>query len=136
MKKDVFIIERTYKAPITAIWNAITDKDLMAQWYFKLEEFKPEIGFEFRFTAGTEERQFLHICKIIDVIPGEKLRHTWTYDGIPGVTFVTFEFFEEGNQTRLKLSHEGLENLSGNGPDFSRTNFEQGWTHIIGSSLP
>jgi uncharacterized protein YndB with AHSA1/START domain len=135
MKNDVFVIERTYNAPIEKVWKALTDRDQMKQWYFDLKEFRPEVGFEFRFTGGKEGRTYLHICKITEVIPGKKLRHTWTYDGLPGVTFVTFELFREGEQTRLKLSHEGLENLAGHGPDFARTNFEEGWTYIIGTSL-
>jgi hypothetical protein len=47
---------------------------------------------------------------------------------------VTFGLFAEGNQTRLKLTHEGLESFP-KIPAFARTNFMEGWTQIIGSSL-
>jgi hypothetical protein len=47
---------------------------------------------------------------------------------------VTFELFAKGNQTRLKLTHEGLESFP-KIPAFARTNFMEGWTQIIGSSL-
>ena len=107
----------------------------MKQWYFDLAEFKPEVGFEFRFWGGTEENKYLHICKITEVVTGKKLAHTWTYDGYAGETIVTFELFDEGEgKTRMRLTHAGLETFP---PitDFARTNFEQGWTHIIGTSL-
>jgi uncharacterized protein YndB with AHSA1/START domain len=42
-----FTIERTYSASVKKVWEAITDKAKMKQWYFDLSEFKPEVGFEF-----------------------------------------------------------------------------------------
>ncbi|MGZ3754626.1 MAG: SRPBCC family protein [Mucilaginibacter sp.] len=134
MKNEPFVIERTYKAPINTVWEAITDKDKMKEWYFALQEFKPEVGFEFTFTGGTEENQYLHLCKITEVIPGKKLSHTWKYDGYTGESLVTFELFDKGEETTLRLTHAGLETFP---PikDFAKTNFEQGWTYIIGKSL-
>jgi len=135
MKAEPFVIERTYNAPVDKVWQAITDKDKMKQWYFTLEDFKPEVGFEFRFTGGSEEMQYLHICRITEVIPQKKLKHTWQYDGYPGESFVTFELFDKGgNQTKLKLTHAGLETFPAM-KDFARESFAQGWTYIIGKSL-
>jgi uncharacterized protein YndB with AHSA1/START domain len=135
MKAEPFVIEKTYNAPVDKVWQAITDKDKMKQWYFTLEDFKPEVGFEFRFTGGSEEMQYLHICRITEVIPQKKLKHTWQYDGYPGESFVTFELFDKGgNQTKLKLTHAGLETFPAM-KDFARESFAQGWTYIIGKSL-
>ena len=128
------IVERTLNAPISGVWEAITDKDKMKQWYFDLKEFRPEVGFEFQFTGGNEEHTFLHFCKVTEVINGRKLTHSWTYDGYPGESFVTFELFDEGDKTRLKLTHAGLETFPAT-PDFKRENFQMGWTDIIGRSL-
>lgn len=134
MEAVPFVIERTYNAPIQKVWDAITDRAQMEQWYFKLEAFKPEVGFEFRFTGGSEEKSYLHICRITEVIPGKKLAHTWQYDGYKGETFVTWELFDEGGKTRVKLTHAGLETLPKD-PDFAKENFAMGWTHILGTSL-
>jgi len=134
MKTEPFVIERTYNVSIDKVWQAITDKEKMKQWYFDLKEFKPEVGFEFQFSGGTPEQTFLHLCKITEVVQGKKLTHTWTYDGYPGESFVTFELFAEGDKTRLKLTHAGLETFPAQ-PAFARTNFEKGWTDIIGRSL-
>ncbi len=130
-----FTIEKTYNASIDKVWKAITNKEDMQQWYFDLAEFKPELDFEFRFTAGADNKQYLHICKIKEVIPGKKLTYSWKYDGYKGISFVTFELFEEGNKTRLKLSHAGLESFPQNNPDFARENFEEGWKEITGTLL-
>jgi len=134
MKTEPFVIERTYHAPAQKVWEAITDRDKMEQWYFKLEAFKPQVGFEFRFTGGTKEKTYLHICRITEVIPGKKLTHTWQYDGYDGETYVTWELFSEGDETRVKLTHTGLETLPKD-PGFAKENFVKGWTHILGTSL-
>lgn len=134
MKQEPFIIERTFNAPVEKVWQAITDTDQMRKWYFDLAEFKPEVGFEFQFLGGTEERSYVHLCKIIEIEVGKKLTYCLRYEGFEGNSFVTFELFEEGDKTRLKLTHAGLEMFPAN-PDFAKKNFAEGWTMIIGSSL-
>ena len=130
-----FIIERVFNAPVEVLWKAITDKNEMKQWYFDLKEFKAEPGFKFTFTGGKDDRQYLHLCEVKDVIPNKKLSYTWKYDNYPGESKVTFELFPENDKTRLKLTHEGLETFSANNPDFAKSNFAEGWTGIIGTSL-
>jgi uncharacterized protein YndB with AHSA1/START domain len=131
-----FIIERVFNAPVNVLWKAITDKNEMKQWYFDLKEFKAEPGFRFSFTGGPDNgRQYLHLCEVIDVIPNKKLSYTWKYDGYAGESKVIFELFPEGEKTRLKLTHEGLETFPADQPDFAKKNFEEGWTGIIGTSL-
>ena len=134
MKAEPFVIERTYNAPADKVWQAITDKDKMKQWYFDLKEFRPEVGFEFQFTGGSKEKSYLHLCKVTEVEAGKKLTHSWQYDGYPGESFVTWELFAEGDKTRVKLTHTGLETFPSE-PDFARTSFEKGWTSIVGTSL-
>jgi uncharacterized protein YndB with AHSA1/START domain len=109
MKNEPIIIERSYNAPIEKVWKAITDKAEMKKWYFDLTEFKAEKGFEFSFMGGTEDKQYKHDCRITEVIVNKKLAHTWRYDGYEGNTEVTWELFDEGGKTRLKLSYVGLE---------------------------
>ncbi len=46
-----------------------------------------------------------------------------------------FQLFPEGEKTRLKLTHTGLETFPAINPDFAKENFAQGWEHIIGKSL-
>ena len=134
MNTEPFVIERTYNAPVEKVWQAITDKDKMKQWYFDLKEFKPEVGFEFRFFGGSKEQQYEHVCKITEVVPGKKLTHSWRYDGYAGNSFVTWELFDEGDKTRVKLTHTGLDTFPAE-PDFARENFAMGWTDIVGRSL-
>jgi uncharacterized protein YndB with AHSA1/START domain len=136
MDNQPIVLERVFNAPISKVWTAITDKDEMKQWYFDLAEFRPEVGFEFEFTAGHEDGiQYRHLCEITEVIPGKKLTYSWRYDGYAGNSFVTFELFEKGSQTLLRLTHTGLETFPQQNKDFAKGNFVEGWNHIINISL-
>jgi len=136
MKTQPFVIERTYDAPVATVWKALTERDRMKQWYFNLAAFKAEVGFEFRFFGeGSQGDNYLHRCTVTAVEPQKKLAYSWRYDGFEGNSLVTFELFDEGGKTRLRLTHEGLETFPADNPDFAKENFEKGWTEIIGSGL-
>lgn len=127
MSPNPIVVEQICEVPVEKIWQAITDKNAMKQWYFDFQEFRTEIGFEFRFWGGpAEDRQYLHICEIAEVLPNKKLTYTWRYDGYPGTTLVTFDLFQVANQTCVRLTHEGLETFPADQPDFARENFVKG----------
>lgn len=132
---EPFVIERTLNAPASLVWKAITQKDLMKEWYFDLEEFKPEIGFSFQFSGGPPEREYLHLCEITEVIPEKRLSYSWRYKGYEGISFVTFELIPSENRTIVRLTHAGLGTFPKSNPDLAKKNFEAGWTDIIGRSL-
>ena len=131
---EAIMIERTFEAPAAQVWKALTDVEQMRQWYFDLKEFKPEVGFEFEFVVEHEGVSYHHLCRVTEVIPQQRIAYTWRYKGEPGDSLVTFELFEEGNKTRLKLTHTGIETFPKT-PAYARKNFETGWTSIIGSEL-
>ena len=127
--------EAVYNAPSRRVWSAITDNEKMKEWYFKMDAFKPEVGFEFTFSGHNEEGvEYIHLCKVLEVVPGKKLVHSWTYKDHAGYSEVTWELFDEGDKTRLMLTHTGLESF----PDtasFKRESFNGGWTEILGTML-
>ena len=136
MKTDLFVIERTFSAAPNKVWEAITDTKKMKQWYFDLEKFKPEVGFKFQFLAGSDTKKYLHICKVMEAEEGKKLAYTWSYDNYPGNSLVTFELFEAGTGTRVKLTHSGLDTFPAkDDPNFAKESFAAGWTEIIGKNL-
>jgi uncharacterized protein YndB with AHSA1/START domain len=108
----------------------------MKKWYFDLKEFRPETGFEFSFLSGPgEDNQYLHICRITEVIPEKRLTYSWRYDGYEGISYVTFELSLEGESSKLRLTHSGLETFPESNPDFAKDNFIAGWKQIIGKGL-
>ena len=135
MKPAPFVIERVYNAPAQAVWEALTDIKKIRQWYFNMDDFKPQLGFHFSFEGGDEGRTYMHLCEVTAVDPGKKISYTWKYKDYPGESEVSFELFAEGDQTRVKLTHTGLETFPADIPDFKRSSFEMGWTEIIGKLL-
>ena len=131
---EAVVVERIFNAPVARVWKALTDADEMRVWYFDLKEFKPQAGFEFEFSVEHEGTTYHHLCRVTEVIPEKKIAYTWRYKSEPGDSLVTIELFAEGDNTRLKLTHTGIESFPKT-PAYARKNFEQGWTAIIGTEL-
>lgn len=118
------------------IWKALTDKVEMKSWYFDIQDFEPEVGKQFNFYEPGGENKFHHQCEIIEIIPLQKLKHTWAYPEFSDQkTIVTWELLAEDDGTIVKLTHEGIENFSDLGDSFSRESFTEGWNAIIGQNL-
>lgn len=136
IKNQPVLVERVFDTPINKVWQAITDKEQMKKWYFILDEFKAELGFQFTFPGkGQQGEEYLHLCTITDILKPNRLQYSWKYKNHPGYSLVTFQLFETGNQTRLILSHHGLETFPQDKPDFARNSFNAGWNEIINVSL-
>lgn len=132
MKNEPVVVERTLNASVERVWKAITDKDQMKKWFLNLTEFKPEVGFEFNFKGGPA--QYLHLCKITRVEYEKLLQYTWKFGGLKGDSLLTFELFPEGNITKLRLTHEGVETFPAEEVG-SKEDFAQGWGNLLDSSL-
>lgn len=69
VKTEPIVQEVIVNAPAAKVWKAITNKEDMKQWYFDLEAFKAEPGFEFEFSGtGNKGEKYLHLCKVKEVI--------------------------------------------------------------------
>ncbi|GGK86142.1 SRPBCC domain-containing protein [Rufibacter glacialis] len=136
MAQAPIVVTCTLPASPEKVWQALTDRDQMKEWYFDLAAFKPEVGFTFQFTGGTEENSYLHLCEVTEVIPRQKLTYSWRYEGYPGITYVTFALLPVEGKTQLTLTHTGLETFPQDNPDFAAENFVAGWQEIIGQLLP
>ena len=133
---EPIIVEQTFNTSINNVWNAITKVDQMRQWFFEnIESFKPEVGFATQFSVQSQNRSFLHIWKLTEVVPLKKIIYNWKYGGYSGDSFVMFELFEQENHTKLRLTHEGIESFPKNIPEFSRENCIGGWEFFIKKSL-
>lgn len=130
-----FVIERIFDATPERVWQAITDKQQMKQWYFDIADFKAEVGFRFSFEGKSDDKVYVHLCTVTEVIPGRKLAYSWTYQDYEGYSVVSMELFPEHGKTKLVLTHEGLETFPQNSKDFAADSFAKGWTYIIGTAL-
>lgn len=132
MDTAVIVIERTYDAPVGRVWDALTDIDKLNQWFFKLEDFKAELGFAFSFTGNDNGVKVVHECVVTEIVPMRKLTYSFIYSGYPQKSYVTFALFSEGEKTKLILTHSELEEIAKGSPQYAREKFRGGWTYLAG----
>ncbi|MDP6553399.1 MAG: SRPBCC domain-containing protein [Pirellulaceae bacterium] len=126
------IVEQTFNAPVAVVWNAITNKDQMRQWFFEtMTDFEPESGFETQFNVRCEDRDYLHVWNVTDVIPEKRIAYGWRYGGHPGDSTVVWELSETANGTKLALTHEGHETFTQDDPNFNRESCQGGWEYFL-----
>lgn len=133
---EIVLVQQRVNAPAEKVWKAITDKAQMKEWYFDIPDFDLEVHHEFNFYESGEERKFHHHGEILEIIPNEKLKHTWSYPEFSKEkSIVKWKLQENEGGTLVTLTHKGLENFDHLGKDFQKGNFIQGWNEIIGKSL-
>ena len=129
-------VQYTINAPADKVWKALTDKNEMKSWYFDIQDFVLKTGEEFNFYEPGGAGKYHHHGKIVEIIPGERLKHTWSYPDFSELkTIVTWELLPVNGSTLVKLTHDDIENFKDLGEGFSRENFTKGWNTILGQSL-
>jgi len=130
------IVEKIYPVPASRVWQAITNKEQMKEWYFTIDDFQLEEGAEFNFHVVFEGKDFQHRCVIKEIIPEKKLVHTWTHPKqSKGESLVTWQLVPVEEGTKLLLTHTGIENFADAGEDYSLESHKQGWEEILGIYL-
>ena len=133
---EPIIVEQSFDASKETVWNAITERGQMIRWFFdNIPEFKAESGFQTQFNVNTGQRDFNHLWKITEAVPGEKIVYDWRYEEYPGAGTVTFELFEEGSSSRLRVTAEGIESFPQDIPEFTRESGQSGWEYFIQGNL-
>lgn len=129
-------IQECFHVSAERIWQAITEKEQMKQWYFDIPDFELKVDSTFNFYEPGDAKKYHHQCTIKEILLNRKFQHTWTYpDHSKGKSILTWEIFPIGRFTLVTLTHSGIENFSDAGSDFSRENYEEGWHELIGKSL-
>lgn len=120
------------KDSASRVWQALTDKNQMKEWYFDIPDFELRVGATFNFFEPGGENRFHHRCQIIEIVPNRKLSHSWTHPSRSiGESLVTWTLNEDNGITEVTLQHEGIENFADAGPEFAPENFQTGWEGIV-----
>ena len=134
--EEPIIVEATFSAPPERVWQAITDPEEMRQWYFKqIEDFRPEPGFESKFTVALEERSFEHLWKIVEVEEGRSISYTWRYTEYPGNSHVSMQLSPAGAGSHFRLEDVVTEDFPDGIPEFEREAGVEGWNYLIKEAL-
>ncbi|WP_297984329.1 SRPBCC domain-containing protein [uncultured Chryseobacterium sp.] len=133
---DNVVVKQRVNAPVEKVWNALTDKSEMKNWYFDIPDFELGVHNEFNFYEPGGENKFHHHGEILEIEPNAKLKHTWSYPEFSKEkTLVKWELERDGDATNVTLTHKGLENFDHLGKDFGHESFEAGWKELVGKSL-
>lgn len=135
MENDPVVKEAVFEVPAEKVWRAITNTDEMEHWYFTIDEFKAEPGFEFKMYGERKGVKFPISCTVQEAVLNKVLSYTWSYDDFPAETLVRFELKAMDKHTELRLTHIGLENIPPDNAYLSVQNHREGWDFIIDSSL-
>ena len=131
-EKNPVIVEQSFHVSVGQLWKAISELDLMKKWFFKnIESFSPEVGFETQFKVQSGERDFMHLWKLTEVVPLEKMVYSWKYEGYEGASIVCFETFISEKGSCLRLTHTVTESLPQSIPEFTRESCLSGWEYFI-----
>ena len=129
---DNVVIKQKVNAPAAKVWNAITDPAVMKEWFYDIADFSTDLHTEFSFYDKDAEIKKQHHGEILEVIPEEKLKYSWSYPEITkDKTIVKWNLQDEGDQTLVILTHKGLENFEHLGDEFSKDAFDIFWTKMV-----
>jgi len=113
------------------IWQALTNKTQMKEWYFDIPDFELKENAIFNFYEPGGKNEFHHQCKILEILPNKKFSHTWTHPNkSKGESIVTWLLEENNNTTTVTVNHEGIESFADAGPAFVKENYQMGWTGL------
>jgi uncharacterized protein YndB with AHSA1/START domain len=105
-------IERIFDAPRERVWRAMTDPELVAQWWGRgnklvVERMEPKRGGHWRFVEHSDHGVHGFEGRYREVTPPSRMVMTFEWDGMPGhvaVDTVTLEDLGDGRTRVVTLS--------------------------------
>lgn len=133
--RDSILLERDYAWPIEAVWQALTQSELLAQWLMP-NSFVLEVGRTFHFQALAQPFFDGKVnCELIAFREPIYLEYTWKGGPMPVATRVIWRLEAvDDTHTRLSLEHSGFSGW------FTqlvvRRILENGWKGLLAKELP
>lgn len=132
---ETLVIERTYDAPATAVFDAFTHEDVMRRWWHARTDWStPEASVDLRVggavrvvmrdTDGERHGGGGHYT-VVD--RPHRLAFTWTWDRSEEArrTLIEIAFVESGGTTTVTFTHSNLED------EASARDHEDGWNRCF-----
>lgn len=114
---DVFTLERTFKAPVSKVYNAFKDFDLKCKWFVAPPGYElAERSLDFR--VGGKEimrgqfpsgKKTSYDATFYDIVENERIIYAYDLlinDERFSVTLATISFWEEGGQTHMTFTEQ------------------------------
>jgi uncharacterized protein YndB with AHSA1/START domain len=110
-------IERTYRAPAAAVFEAWTSEEVLRRWWYTEAGFHTSeaevdlrVGGAVRVVMRdpSKDAEYGGGGTYTEVEPPSRLAFTWTWDDDPRRTLIEIDFSETDGVTRVTFSHSGL----------------------------
>jgi len=103
-----FRMERTFNAPREKVWKALTEPELLKQWWGRgnpltIERFEFVRGGHWRFVEHSDHGDHGFEGRYREIVPLERMVLTFEWDGMPGYVVVNTLTLEELPDARTKL---------------------------------
>ena len=124
-------IERVFNAPRERVWKAMTDPELVAQWWGRgnklvIERFEPERGGRWRFVEHGPDGVYGFEGRYREVTPTSRIVQTFEYDGMPGHVVVEDMTLEDLGDGRTRLVTVSLFHTAAERDGMLQSGMEQG----------
>jgi uncharacterized protein YndB with AHSA1/START domain len=134
VEQDIWI-----DAPVDVVWRAVTEPDLVAQWFAIEADIAPTPGYDGSLTLGRTGAPRRVRVSVQSVEPRRSFSYRWLHpDGVPARTgtsvLVTFTLTPEGAGTRLRVVETELDDMGWSAEELDRYVAEhtRGWTEHLG----
>jgi uncharacterized protein YndB with AHSA1/START domain len=102
IKREILI-----EAPITKVWEHITDPTKIAGWLMP-NDFEPKLGKKFLMDCRDEGKIS---CVVKEILPQQKLVYSFQSKATKVETLVTFTLATEGKGTMVTVVHSGWDSI-------------------------
>ena len=101
-------IERIFDAPRERVWRALTEPELLKQWWGRghpltVERMEVERGGHWRFVEHSDDGDHGFEGRFREVVPPERMSMTFEWDGAPGHVVVQTMTLEDIGDGRTRL---------------------------------
>lgn len=136
MKAGTMQIERAFRAPAEAVFEAWTSEEVLRRWFHAEHDWEtPEAEVDLRLggavrvvmrdPAGGKEVGGSGHYTVIE--PPTRLAFTWTWDGEDRQTLIELDFEEAEGTTTVRMTHSGLRDAE------AVHRHEYGWNNCLDS---
>ena len=127
------LVERIFDAPRARVWHAFTDPQQVARWWGRgnrlvIERMNVARGGHWRFVEHAPDGVEGFEGRYREVVPPERLVHTFEWDGMPGYVVIENTTFEDLGDGRTKVVAMSLFHTAGERDGMLHSGMELGLT--------
>ncbi len=123
-----------FNAPREIVWEFLTDKDKMGQWFF-FAEADLAMGSDYELFDKQDDGSHTKRCwgKVLEMEKPAKLVYSFTIDMLGGnMTTISWDLQEVEGGTKLSLSHSNIDKAAGEAAMALLTALDAGWDRHFG----